>query len=638
MGRFKKRTRKDDVWLNDVDDNAFKNELLEKYYRHALPWTGGDDEFAVFMESLRAPLPSSTRLSVTDPIHAERVRAIFQSAMTTTAAADAPTVRSVSLFEGMVPSPRVEAWDVDLPRKQLKKHEHVKALHNNMVLETSMGIVSRQEIVSMLPVCFLDVQPHHHVLDMCAAPGSKTAQIVEKMTSTDGRGFVIANDVDVRRLDVLVKQTQRLRDVASHLLVTHHCATAYPLDYRFDRILCDVMCSGDGTLRKSPDLWSRWRPNDGPNMHRQQKLVLERAFRVLKPGGRIVYSTCSMNPIEDEATIAAALIQSKGAVRLVDVRDQMPNFKYTPGITTWRMMDNAGNWYDKFDDAPEELRQRLKWSRSMFPPEGVDLATLNMERCMRVLPHLQNTGGFFVAVLEKVDTGEVLPTPTPSANAKSYDIFQQLDETVEKKIRSTYDITDDNVAFPFERLVQRIESKKTTKVYMTVKDAAPLITVRPQRLEIAHVGVRVFETPRREVQPIRLTQDGAAILAPYLPEGKVMFRVAPTDFLAALQCPKIDASSSISALVPILSDAAKQVVVLRTTTSEKIELFLVLHRMLIAASSFWAADLEDVERNWMLARLGVTASPVDGAHDDDDEKEKGESDDGNDREAPGKKA
>eukprot|EP00966_Prymnesium_polylepis_P331463 7387023-Prymnesium_polylepis.1 len=175
----------------------------------------------------------------------------------------------------------------------------------------------------MVPPCLLDVQPGHRVIDMCASPGSKTQQIIEALTARvdsadgadgadapllpgatglEGSSLVVANDADYKRCHLLVHQAKRLHSPA--LVVTHHDATLIPTrmaapagleEWRgdkaqhisFDRVLCDVPCSGDGTLRKSPDLWRRWGDGLALGVHRAQLGILVRGLQMLLPGGRV---------------------------------------------------------------------------------------------------------------------------------------------------------------------------------------------------------------------------------------------------------------------------------------------------------------------------------------------------------------
>lgn len=88
---------------------------------------------------------------------------------------------------------------------------------------------------------------------------------------------------------------------------------------KFDRILCDVPCSGDGTLRKNLGLWKNFNSHLGHGCHPLQLDILERAFKMLKKGGRLIYSTCSFNPIENEAVVAAALARHIKQMELVDI-------------------------------------------------------------------------------------------------------------------------------------------------------------------------------------------------------------------------------------------------------------------------------------------------------------------------------
>lgn len=109
-------------------------------------------------------------------------------------------------------------------------------------------------------------------------------------------------------------------------------------NFKFDRILCDVPCSGDGTLRKNLSLWKNFNSHIGHGLHSLQLDILERAFKLLKKGGRLVYSTCSFNPLEDEAVVAAALSRHIKQMELVDISKELsPNLKYRQGLTSWKV-------------------------------------------------------------------------------------------------------------------------------------------------------------------------------------------------------------------------------------------------------------------------------------------------------------
>jgi len=278
----------------------------------------------------------------------------------------------------------------------------------------------------MIPTCFLQVEPHHRIIDMCAAPGSKTAQLLELLHANDltnpPTGVVVANDVDVSRCYTLIHQVQRLSSQC--VLVTNHEAQGYPyiklpcppdvvplegtnragkIDYLFDRVLCDVPCSGDGTFRKNLELWKKWTQSSGFGLHNLQVKITIRGAHMLKVGGRMVYSTCSMNPVEDEAVVATVLKHFQGKLRLVDVSSELPLLKRLPGIFNWKIQDTDGTWYTAHSEIEKPHRVN-KVPKSVFPPTVEDAKAMGLDKCMRVLPHLQNTGGFFIAVLEKVES------------------------------------------------------------------------------------------------------------------------------------------------------------------------------------------------------------------------------------------
>jgi multisite-specific tRNA:(cytosine-C5)-methyltransferase len=193
-------------------------------------------------------------------------------------------------------------------------------------------------------------------LDMCAAPGSKTAQMMEALNhhSTVTTGLLIANDADLKRCHMLVHQTGRMPSVG--LGVTNNDASRIPTfkltvpatgttekprttALLFDRILADVPCTGDGTMRKNLDIWKTWTPGNGAALHPLQLRILLRAMQLLKPGGRMVYSTCSFNPTENEAVVAAALNSEPGMFKIVPqpADKVLPGLMRRSGLTKWKI-------------------------------------------------------------------------------------------------------------------------------------------------------------------------------------------------------------------------------------------------------------------------------------------------------------
>ena len=142
----------------------------------------------------------------------------------------------------------------------------------------------------MIPPLFMDVQPHHNVLDLCASPGSKTLQLMEALHTgaEEGaaapRGVLIANDVDVTRCNLLNHQIKK--GFSPNTIISQHDARQFPRvpcaaepsgGMTFDRILCDVPCTGDGTFRKNVDIWKKWRPQQGVSLHWLQLCISIRA-------------------------------------------------------------------------------------------------------------------------------------------------------------------------------------------------------------------------------------------------------------------------------------------------------------------------------------------------------------------------
>jgi 16S rRNA C967 or C1407 C5-methylase (RsmB/RsmF family) len=452
--------------------------------------------------------------------------------------------------------PSGRAFQIDLPRRFMKKVAPLRPVMDVIVRCTDSGLMSRSEAVSMIPPVVLDVQPHHRVLDMCAAPGSKTGQLIEAVQAAElrcdpdtgiplqPRGIVIANEMDARRAYLLASQGERVG--SSALMVVTHDARQFPdlnnvawrlpsdaksaltantltrivgrpehgglepltasassspssssaaataasssaaaaaateagpshHDYFsvasdgtfFDRVLADVPCSGDGTIRKNVSVWREYSPQGGLALHMSQLQIAARGVQVLRVGGEMVYSTCTFNPIENEAVVSALLTWAQGSIELVDARERVPGLKCRPGISSWTFMDRDMHSWESIEDVEAELiarrkgrirrrtatlssqeatapgsaassaaapgppaadsaagsgpdrsstseRTLRKFTSSLFPPAASVAEAQGLHRCMRLLPQDGNSGGFFVCLFRKVK-----PTPTslPSPNA-----------------------------------------------------------------------------------------------------------------------------------------------------------------------------------------------------------------------------
>lgn len=479
--RDNRKSRFDADYTGEADKH---NENFEAYYRvqNIVP----EEEFSTLLQTLTIPLPTSFRVSAAGAFR-DSIQSILSGEMT-------ELFQNVSkqskqggniLLKPLTQLPWYPdglAWTVSAPRQMLRRDNVLAPFHKFIVRMNDIGAINRQEAVSMIPPLLLDVQEGHSVIDLCAAPGSKTAQMLESVSGSENQlsseGAVVANDADLKRSWMLVHQLRRFG--SPKLIVTHHEAQHFPKFMMFDRVLCDVPCSGDGTLRKAPDMWRRWNSDMGISLHRLQCQIAERGVDILKPGGRLVYSTCSMNPLENEAVVAHVLRKYGDDMELIDCSEAMPELIRRPGLKTWLVKnnstrkksvtepakneddgsvatkkvegcdeavtvkketsigqsgtankedgedavtleeDNPGDakdsnqndsvktgWFRSFDKVPLKRRERIV--ESMFPmsKDEVESGRFALERCMRLLPHDQDTGAFFVAVLRKKATARL---------------------------------------------------------------------------------------------------------------------------------------------------------------------------------------------------------------------------------------
>lgn len=224
--------------------------------------------------------------------------------------------------------------------------------------EHALGYFYVQEAASMIPPIALDPKENNVVLDMAAAPGSKTTQLAAMMNNT---GAIIANDVDASRIPVLDLNLQRCG--ATNTIITHMKAELIK-EQRFDRILLDAPCSGTGTIRKSLKTIKMWNPDMVKRLSITQKNMIENAFSLLKQEGVMTYSTCSLEPDENEAVVDFLL--------------------------------------KKHDDARiEDIKLDIKRSPAVAEFNGIKYSN-EISKCLRIWPQDNDTEGFFVAKIRKV--------------------------------------------------------------------------------------------------------------------------------------------------------------------------------------------------------------------------------------------
>lgn len=221
------------------------------------------------------------------------------------------------------------------------------------------GLYYLQDPSAMTPASRLPVNEGETVLDLCAAPGGKATELAARL---HGTGLLIANDISAKRAKALLKNIE-LFGVENSFIVTE-----YPQKLReyftgfFDKILIDAPCSGEGMFRKDPAMVKAWEKN-GPEFYAAlQKEILEQAVPMLKPGGMLLYSTCTFSPLEDEGTVDKVLAMSP-YMELVDME-----------------------WYEGF--APGM-------------PELVGSSREKIRKCIRIFPHRMDGEGHFLALFRK---------------------------------------------------------------------------------------------------------------------------------------------------------------------------------------------------------------------------------------------
>ena len=249
------------------------------------------------------------------------------------------------------------------------------------------GVYYIQEPSAMSAVPFLEARPGERILDLCAAPGGKSTQIAAAMR---GEGLLVCNEIHPARAGVLSENVERM-GVRNALVLNEtpdRLADRFP--GFFDRILVDAPCSGEGMFRKNEAAGEEWSPENVQMCAERQREILEYAYQMLRPGGRLCYSTCTFAPAENEGSIGW-LLKKHPDMHVLPI--PMPE-GFAPGHPEWADM--------------EEVEEMEETAGQTSGPEAGSASgpAPGLEHTMRLWPHRLRGEGHFVAVLEKAgETG-----------------------------------------------------------------------------------------------------------------------------------------------------------------------------------------------------------------------------------------
>ncbi|KRZ08344.1 Mitogen-activated protein kinase kinase kinase 15 [Trichinella zimbabwensis] len=396
---------KNDRFITDRHSSRF-----EIFYR-----TQGfipEEEWELFLKHLASDLPQSFRFvgnSKEGTMALQIFKEKFLSEVTRCTVENEDVIVNIREINWY---PNGLAFEINLPKKTLRRQTELQSLHNFLIVETACGILSRQEAVSMIPPLFMDIKSHHSILDMCASPGSKTVQLIEMLHA------------------------------------------------------------------------------DGETLPR--------------------------------------------AVELVDVGNQLPELVRSKGFHHWKVLDAEGNVYSSPDEVPDHLKSKIH--DGLFPPDESLAEKLHLERCLRIFPHHQNTGGFFIAVLRKVcefswSTGKEAEVLVPSGQdlksssekKRRYGGFKEdpfifLNGDNNSELIQEYFGMDDRFS-KFSLLMRQKEVSKKGNIYLVNENIKHFMKNNEHRIKIINAGLRTFSrcsVSNSVRDDFRLVQDGLRYVIPLM--------------------------------------------------------------------------------------------------------------------------
>lgn len=253
------------------------------------------------------------------------------------------------------------------------------------------GLYYLQEPSAMAPAQLLPIEPGDRVLDICAAPGGKSTELGARLK---GKGVLVCNDISASRIKALLKNIELFGIKNSIILNETPERLLKHFGEYFDKILIDAPCSGEGMFRKEPEMMKSWEEKGEDFYVKLQDEILPYAVKMLKPGGYLLYSTCTYNPDEDEMQVKKLLDEGFDIVDIREnplVREELEKGRLDCGHPEWilkKYEDGSGN-IGRYTDEKEDTDARIKC-------------------CLRFFPHRLKGEGHFAALLRKknIETGD----------------------------------------------------------------------------------------------------------------------------------------------------------------------------------------------------------------------------------------
>ena len=306
------------------------------------------------------------------------------------------------------------------------------------------GLYYIQEPSAMSVVEYLEVKPGEQVLDLCAAPGGKTTQIAGFMA---GEGLLVCNEIHPQRAKILSENIERMG--VKNALVTNETPQRLSALFPgfFDKILVDAPCSGEGMFRKNEEALEEWSAENVQMCADRQDEILEEVAKMLRPGGRICYSTCTFAPAENEDCMAR-FITSHPEFHLVEVEKK----------------GNMSSGNPKFANIPVE----------------------GLEKTIRLWPHKLDGEGHFIAVLEKEGELDTSYKPMPQKGNEK--------PLKEKEYQEFLDFQKETLKYPLgkecilfgEQLYAMPENMPSLKGLKVLRPGLHLGTLKKKRFEPSH--------------------------------------------------------------------------------------------------------------------------------------------------------